>query len=115
MFRISLEFSERAPASAGGPALWRQTADSYVRSCLANETTPRVKDLAGKLRLSRPQLSRAFLSSTGMPLSTFFALTQLEEIKRLLAETDLPVAVLSNRSGFENVRTFERFFVQRAS
>jgi two-component system response regulator YesN len=35
---------------------------------------------------------------------------RLDEAKRLLEETDLPVTVLSGRVGFENERTFLRFF-----
>jgi AraC-like DNA-binding protein len=105
-----LGFERFSSALAVGPALWKQLAESYVRDCLARTTSPRVKEMAAYLRLSRDQLSRAFLASTGMALSTFFALVQLEEAKGLLVETDLTVTVLAYRSGFENARTFLRFF-----
>ena len=98
-----------------GPALWRQTAESYVQDCFARRTSPRVKELAAHLRLSRDQLSRAFLASTGGPLSTIFILAQLEESKRMLDETDMPVAAIAKLSGFENTRTFERFFKRLTS
>jgi transcriptional regulator GlxA family with amidase domain len=93
-----------------GARLWRQAAESYCRVCLAHRTAPQVKELAVQLRLSPDQLSRAFIGTTGTPLSTFFARLRLDEAKRLLDETDLPVTGLPDRVGFENERTFLRFF-----
>ena len=93
-----------------GARLWHLAADSYYRDCLARRTAPQVKELASQLGLQREQLSRAFLAKTGTPLSNFFTSMRLEEAKRILEETDLPVTVLPDRVGFENERTFLRFF-----
>jgi AraC-like DNA-binding protein len=110
VFRLPSSNKRSRFASALGPALWRRTADSYVRDCIEKEATPSVKDLAVQLCLSPSQLSRAFIASTGMALSSVFTRTRLDEAKRLLVESDLPVAVLAYRCGFQNLRTFERFF-----
>ena len=97
-------------ASALGSTLWRSAADSYARNCIEKKAAPSVKELAAQLCLSPSQLSRAFLVSTGKTLSNAFARMRLDEAKRLLVESDLPVAVLAYRCGFANLRTFERFF-----
>ena len=93
-----------------GARLWQLTAEGYCRDCIAARTAPQVKEMASQLRLSPDQLSRAFRGTTGTALSTFFTRLRLDETKRLLIETDEPVTDLPNRVGFENERTFLRFF-----
>jgi AraC-like DNA-binding protein len=90
--------------------LWIQLADLYVASCLELETAPRVKEFAARLRLRREQVSRAFSKSTGTAIHVYFERAQFEYSKRLLAETELSVTTVAYRSGFENRRTFYRFF-----
>jgi two-component system response regulator YesN len=89
--------------------------DDYMGTCFEGETAPRVKELAARLRLSREQVSRAFLASTGTPLSNYFVRAQLEHSKRLLANSNLSVTAIAYRSGFENRRTFFRFFKRTTS
>lgn len=98
------------PIFKGSGQLWEQLAALYVGGCLRDETSPRVKEFAARLHLRREQLSRAFTTATGMTPSLYFRRSQIEHSKCLLTESDLTVTTVAYKSGFENRRTFFRFF-----
>ena len=83
---------------------------SYVVTCFAAGTAPRVDELAQLLGMHPAALSRSYKSSTGCHLSVVLKTAQLEEAKRLLRETELSVDEIALRAGFGTPNTLFRTF-----
>ena len=71
---------------------------------------PRVDELAHLIGMHPAALSRSYKSSTGRHLSDVLKNAQLEEAKRLLLNTELPVHEIALRSGFGTPNTLFRIF-----
>jgi AraC-like DNA-binding protein len=93
--------------------IWRAVTELYLRRCLRRESAPRVKELAAILHLAPDQLSRAFATSTGRQISEHIRNLLVEYSKELLRGEKMSVTMVAYRSGFENRRTFFRFFRRR--
>ncbi len=83
---------------------------SYVARCFAARTAPRVDELAQLLSMHPVSLSRSYKSSTGCHLSVVLKNAQLEEAKRLLTDTDLPIHEIALQAGFGTPNTLFRTF-----
>ena len=71
-----------------------------------------VEDLAGRLGVGPRHLSRLFERHVGAsPLQTAKTL-RIQRAKRLLNETDLPMAEIAVRAGFGSVRRFNAAFAE---
>jgi len=71
-----------------------------------------IEDLAGRLGVGPRHLSRLFERHVGAsPLQTAKTL-RIQRAKRLLNETDLPMAEIAVRAGFGSVRRFNAAFAQ---
>jgi AraC-like DNA-binding protein len=90
--------------------LWKLAANCYFRDCLARRSSPRTKEFANSLRLSRDQVARAFSASTGIAVGSYLRARQLSVSARLLRCSPMSVSRVSRRAGFENLRTFLRAF-----
>jgi AraC-like DNA-binding protein len=102
----------------GGPG--RSTADSAVLARFRHEiesrfaTTRQVEDFARVMGCSVRTLTRASLAATGRTAKQLVDDRVTLEAKRLLAESDLPVADISARLGFTEPTNFGRFFARTA-
>ncbi|MFC4048504.1 helix-turn-helix domain-containing protein [Actinomadura syzygii] len=69
-----------------------------------------IDDMARIAMFSKFHFSRIFRDSTGTSPGRFLSALRLEEAKRLLTETKLSVADISNRVGYSSVGTFSSRF-----
>lgn len=60
----------------------------------------RVSDVAGKAGISRTALERRFAAVLGHPPAVHICRVRLDNVKKLLAETDLPIGELAAACGF---------------
>ncbi len=65
---------------------------------------------ADELKFHKSTLSRKFAKEAGEPFSEALLKMRIEEAKRLLTETDLPVAEVSKSAGFTHSTYFSRRF-----
>lgn len=69
-----------------------------------------VADYAGHLGCTEKSLARAVTASMGITAKAFIAARIVLEAKRLLAHTDLAVAAIGDRLGFDEPTNFSKFF-----
>ncbi len=72
-----------------------------------------VEALCNYLNLSRTTLYDIFRNKTGQGVASFIRNKQLEEAKRLLAETELSVSEVSSKCGFYDYNYFSRIFKKK--
>lgn len=99
---------ERRPASP------RQPPDAFQRAItLLYDAKPGQLDLetlAVQAGISKFHLSRLFQKRLEMSFSTYQGLIQTFAARRMLVQTDLPVAEIAARCGYATPRTFDRQF-----
>lgn len=93
--------------------LIRRAIERYLQYCYRNRTTAKVKELAGFLLVSRPYLSRAVSQVSGTSLREMLRDEQTAHAEVLLRLTRLNVREIAVRSGFGDVKTFYRAFLER--
>jgi len=69
-----------------------------------------VADYADRLGYTEKSLARAVAASMGMTAKAFIAARVVLEAKRLLVHTDLPVAAIAEKLGFDEATNFGKFF-----
>ena len=69
-----------------------------------------VADYAEQLGYTEKSLTRAVTASMGMTAKAFIAARIVLEAKRLLVHTDLPVATIAEKLGFDEATNFSKFF-----
>lgn len=69
-----------------------------------------VAEYADRLGYTEKSLTRAVTASMGMTAKAFIAARIVLEAKRLLVHTDLPVATIAERLGFDEATNFSKFF-----
>ncbi len=79
-----------------------------VEQCFA--TCHQVSDYANQLGCTEKSLTRAAMAATGTSAKVFIASRINLEAKRLLAHTDLPVALIAEKLGFDEATNFSKFF-----
>ncbi|WP_394618773.1 helix-turn-helix domain-containing protein [Lentzea sp. JNUCC 0626] len=75
-----------------------RAAVAMMRERLAEPLT--LADIAGEVHLSVYHLVRVFQRATGQTPHRFLTGLRIEEAKRLLRDTDLPIAQIARRCGF---------------
>lgn len=70
----------------------------------------RIKELVGKIPLSRRGLERKFLDLLGRTPKDEILRIQIEQAKQLLSLTDLPVQIISTKCGFSESKYFSQVF-----
>jgi AraC family transcriptional regulator len=71
-------------------------------------------DIAGEVHLSVFHLVRVFKDATGMTPYRFLTRLRIEKAKRLLCDTDLPIAQIASRCGFSSPGALSTAFVRHA-
>ena len=73
-----------------------------------------VSDVANELCMSRRHLYRKFDKALGRSIHDEIRRTRVDQLKRMLTETDLSVSQIATRMGFSNITHVSRFFRQEA-
>ena len=105
----------RPEAAPGSPA-WFGTAATVSRGLRlisegALDGDGTVEDLAGRLGVGSRHLSRLFRKHLGAPPRAVAATRRLLFAKKLINETDLPLAQIALSSGFRSIRRFNAAFL----
>ena len=94
---------------SGRLAPWQiQRLESYVRDHLSDDLS--LNELARLLGVSVRHLSRKVREAKGMSVHRWIAECRVAEARRLLAETELPVHEIAQRSAFRSVAAFSTAF-----
>lgn len=80
---------------------------AYTSSIVGN---PTVAQVAREVGMSPTHLSRTFRRLFGVTFPQYTAIAQVNGARRLLTQTDLPVAEISSTCGFQTIRSFNRQF-----
>lgn len=94
------------PASPGEDPV--TSAKAYIEAHLEESLT--LTDVANSLYLSPAYFSRLFRTRTGMTFSAWLAERRIARARRYLEETNLPVAVISSKVGYQEANSFTRLF-----
>ncbi len=108
--RMTLDYArrvERLQYGGGSRSLARQ-ARQYILSHMHRKIT--TEDLARSLGRSRSYLSTVFRQETGIGLNEFITQTKLDEAKRLLSATRLPLKDIADQLGFSSQSYFQNVF-----
>ncbi|CAG7635883.1 HTH-type transcriptional activator RhaS [Paenibacillus solanacearum] len=85
-----------------------QLAAGYMHRHLYEDMS--MKRIAGKLGIGQSQLTRRFCAAYGETPVEYVARLRLEEVKRLLLETNETLDAIAGRCGFENGSYLSRVF-----
>ncbi len=83
---------------------------AYLQQNLAQEH--RLHTLAGLACVSLTQYKTLFKQSLGMTTGQYLTSLRMQKAKALLCHTDLPIAIVGERVGYQNVSAFSRRFSQ---
>jgi AraC family transcriptional regulator len=102
--------SVAAPADFRGglPAYKVRRVEEFVRENLDRDLS--LAELAEAANLSQFHFARAFRRTTGITPHEFLMQKRIELAKDLLANSNLPIVEISNRSGFKNQSHFTNLF-----
>lgn len=73
-------------------------AEEYIMLTLADR--PKLEEIARQASISKSQLERLFVKEEGMSVHAYILERRFDTAKRLLAESDLPVARIAFQTGF---------------
>lgn len=98
---------------------WENSADMALVFSLQRYITERFREkltlgsAAERFGASKYHISRSFSAVTGYRFSDYITVCRLNEAKRLLLSTDLPISQVAEASGYGDVNHFIRTFRQR--
>jgi AraC-like DNA-binding protein len=72
-----------------------------------------LEDAAKSIHLSSSAFSKFFLRKMGKPFTTYLNELRIAHACQLLMETDKPISLIGNASGFENHSYFNRVFLKQ--
>jgi AraC family transcriptional regulator len=99
----------RSPAAEGGLAPWQERrAKEMMRARLASRLT--IADVAAECRLTAKHFARAFKKTTGVAPHKYLSDLRIEESKRIMLTTKLPLADAALICGFGDQSYFTRVF-----
>jgi AraC family transcriptional regulator len=97
--------------SRGGMAPRKlRRAIEFINENLDQEQTVTLAAVAEEVQMSYFHFSRAFKQSTGVSPTAYMTKQRIERAKKLLAETDLPIADIALRAGFASQSHFTTTF-----
>jgi AraC family transcriptional regulator len=85
-------------------------AIEFIKESLANEQTIALAAVAEAVQMSYFHFSRSFKQSTGVTPNVYMTEQRIERAKKLLSETDLPIADIALRTGFASQSHFTTTF-----
>ena len=83
----------------------------FIRTQYMNAIT--LTDVAAHVNMSQFHFSRLFKRGCGCPPHEYLILTRLNRAKHLLKTTDLPIKVIVQKVGYQNVSSFTNAFTDR--
>ena len=83
----------------------------YIGSHLSEKITR--TSMAKLVFMNSDYLARIFKKETGLSLGEYLQVRRIEEAKRQLAQTDIPVSVISQNVGYDNFSYFSYLFHER--
>lgn len=83
----------------------------FIRTQYMNAIT--LTDVAAHVNMSQFHFSRLFKRGCGCPPHEYLILTRLNRAKHLLKTTDLPIKVIAQKVGYQNVSSFTNAFTDR--
>jgi len=104
------------PETAPGSPAWRGTATTVERglrlieSGLLDEVT--VEEMAEKLGIGSRHLSRLFQQHLGASPNKIAATQRVQNAKRLITDTQMPLSEIAFEAGFKSVRRFNDAFLK---
>lgn len=99
----------RDRASGGGLAPWQERrAKDIMRTRLASNLT--IADVAAECKLTPSHFARSFRRSTGVAPHEFLSQLRIDEAKRMMLSTRLPLADVALICGFGDQSYFTRVF-----
>lgn len=99
----------QTPAAKGGLTPWQlRRCGEIFNSDLAHNHS--LTTLAGELGLSRFHFARSFKSSTGTPPHAYLTSLRMERAKMLLTSTNISIAEIALKVGYESSQAFSRVF-----
>jgi AraC family transcriptional regulator len=97
--------------SRGGMAPRKlRKAIEFINENLDNEQTVALAAIADAVQMSYSHFSRAFKQSMGVTPNGYMTEQRIERAKKLLSETDLPIADIALRTGFASQSHFTTTF-----
>ena len=103
------DLRSREGVQEGGLAPWQERrAKEIMRVRLASSLT--IADVAAECRLTPSHFARSFRRSTGVAPHAFLSQLRIEEAKRLMTTTELPLADIALMCGFGDQSYFTRVF-----
>lgn len=85
-----------------------QEVKKYVREHMADNIA--VPDIAEELHFNPQYLMRAFKSKTGMSIMEYITQERIATAKKILKDTNLPVKVIADMTGYADYAYFTRVF-----
>ena len=110
-YGVSRHLEKTSVALAGVEALRAPVA--YIRAHFADNVS--LQELADHAHLSISALERRFKKYLSKTPLQYLADVRLENARRLLVETNLPIAVVADESGFRDASYFSRRFKRKFS
>lgn len=87
---------------------------AVLRHINSNYTQPLTRgDIAKAVGYSESHISHVFAESMGISLREYIIKLRMDEAKRLLRRTKLPVSQIAMSLGFSSIRSFNRFFAMQ--
>lgn len=90
-----------------------QAVLQYINSHYTQPLTRR--DIAQAVGYSESHISHVFTEAMGISLREYLIKLRMDEAKRLLHGTDIPVSHIAMSLGFSSIRSFNRFFALQMS
>lgn len=83
-------------------------AQSYIEQ---NYSKPiRIAELANSFNLNRSHFYRIFKEHTGVSVEQYLSNTRIEQAKKLLCETEMPISTIAEVIGYRNYSAFHAMF-----
>jgi AraC-like DNA-binding protein len=105
---INRELAVNFPAEQYGTQLQLQKLWETVNA--APEGTWMVRDLARRMAMSTRQFQRVMKKTYGLSAEKMLARLRMQRAQELLVSTDLPLAVIAERVGYQHVYSFSKAF-----
>jgi transcriptional regulator GlxA family with amidase domain len=88
-------------------------AKEYMQKNIEQDLT--VEKVAAALHFSAPYFSKIFKDATGFSPYAYLINIRIEQAKKLLIQTTLPISLIANKVGFQSSENFIYCFKQKTN